>query len=95
MTTTARFITVTLPNGEIVKRKTARTYTHAVVVEVHKPDGTITYRKPEWAGRLELAQKNAVKLDKSEANFMAQQHKLPEGWGRITGYQVHIIPVNA
>ncbi len=30
MTATARFITVTLPNGEIAKRKTARNYTHAV-----------------------------------------------------------------
>lgn len=88
-------ITVTLPNGEIAKRRTARTYTHAVVVERQKPDGTITYGKPEWAGRLELAQKNAIKRDKSEAGFMAQQHKLPESWGRITGYQVHIIPVNA
>ena len=87
--------TATLPNGTIATRKTERTYTHVVVVERENLDGRVTYGKPEWAGRLDLAQKNAAKRDKSEASYMAVQHKLPEGWGRIARYQIHVIPVNA
>lgn len=40
--------TVTLPNGEIAKRKTARTYTHAVCFD---------YKVLSFCGSLALAQK--------------------------------------
>lgn len=46
--TKATTITVTLPNGETAKRKTARTYTHAVCAE----DQVISF-----CGSYELAQK--------------------------------------
>lgn len=87
--------TATLPNGQTAKRKTERTYTHVVVVERETLDGTIKFGKPEWAGRLDLAQKNAAKREQFEARYMAQQDHLPEGWARMARYQVHIIPVNA
>ena len=86
-------LTVTLPNGTIAKRRTERTYTHAVITECHYENGRVSFSKPEWAGRLELAQKNAAKHEAREAAYMACA-TLPEGWNRLASYRVHIIPVN-
>ena len=46
--TKATTLTVTLPNGELAKRKTARTYTHVVCAK------SWAY---SWASSLELAEK--------------------------------------
>lgn len=81
--------TVTLPNGEVATRKTERTYTHAVVVERHYENGRTSFSKPEWAGRFDLAQKNAAKLDKAEARYLTA--KLPEGWTRLLSYEIHVL----
>lgn len=86
--------TATLPNGEIRTRKTERTYTHVVVVESHYADGRVSFTKGEWAGRLDLAQKNAAKLEQAKARYMAST-SLPAGWTRLNFYAVHIIPVSA
>jgi hypothetical protein len=62
-------LTATLPNGETVTRRTARTYTH--VVATHRPERTGTSCAGEekvfpecwlvvgWAGRPDLAAKLA------------------------------------
>ena len=71
--------TATLPNGETIKRTTERTYTHAVVVEYTYTDGRIEYSTAEWAGRPDLAQKNAAKR---QANAAPHIGKTCQAWKR-------------
>lgn len=83
--------TATLPNGETVTRKTERTYTHVVVSEVTW-DGETSFFGAEWAGRPDLAQKNAAKWERNWAKQLNVRHSYI---GTLTAYTVHIIPVNA
>ena len=55
--TKPRKITATAENGEVLTRKTARTYTHAVYLEITYSDGTVANQNVTWAGRPDLAQK--------------------------------------
>lgn len=66
MATTARTLTVTLPNGETAKRKTARSYTHAVCFE---------YKVLSFCGSYELAQKRIAGISCPEVR--AKLHILP------------------
>ena len=52
-----RKITAIAENGEVLTRKTARTYTHAVYLEITYSDGTVANQNVTWAGRPDLAQK--------------------------------------
>jgi len=85
--------TATLPNGETIKRTTERTYSHVVVREMRYADGTVAFVFPEWAGRLDLAQKNAAKNEKQLAKHVGQDHG--QWFKRYDAYRVHMIPVNA
>jgi hypothetical protein len=85
--------TATLPNGETIKRTTERTYTHVVVREMRYADGTVAFVFPEWAGRPDLAQKNAAKNEKQLAQNVGKD--LGEWFKRYDAYRVHMIPVNA
>lgn len=64
--------TATLPNGETIKRTTERTYTHAVVMQYDYTDGRTEYSTAEWAGRPDLAQKNAAKRQKDAAAYIGK-----------------------
>ena len=55
-----RKITATAENGEVLTRRTARTYTHAVYLEITYSDGTIANQNVSWAGRPDLAQKSVA-----------------------------------
>ncbi len=98
--------TATLPNGETIKRATKRTYTHAVVVEYRYTNGKVQYSKAEWAGRPELAEKNAAKHQTQVASLIGKPCQRVavdvNNRGRMVeldyGYkeiQVHILPVNS
>jgi hypothetical protein len=84
-------LTATLPTGEIVTRTTARTYTHIVVSETRYEDQEPRLEAVEWAGRLDLAQKNQAKWTKN----WAKQVGVSYSWGTLAEFTVHIIPVNA
>ena len=55
--TKPRKITAIAENGEVLTRKTARTYTHAVYLEITYSDGNVANQNVTWAGRPDLAQK--------------------------------------
>ena len=55
--TKPRKITATAENGQVFTRKTARTYTHAVYMEVTFSDGTVVNHDPSYCGRPDLAAK--------------------------------------
>ena len=58
MTTKPRKLTATAENGEVFTRKTARTYTHAVYLEITYSDGSVENVRVCWAGRSDLAAKS-------------------------------------
>lgn len=61
--TKTRKLTAILPSGEIVTRRTARTYTHVVARKVTYADGTTTgWSEMGWCGRPDLAEKQVAKL---------------------------------
>jgi hypothetical protein len=66
-------ITATAENGQIFTRKTARTYTHAVYVEITYSDGRIENIEPGWAGRPDLAEKNLRKNREFAARLQGQE----------------------
>lgn len=56
-------LTVTLPNGEIAKRTTERTYTHAVCFD---------YKTLSWCGSFALAQKRIASISCPEIRARLQ-----------------------
>ncbi len=56
-------LTVTLPNGQIAKRRTERTYTHAVCSDT---------KVLSFCGSLELAQKRNASISCPEVRAMHQ-----------------------
>jgi hypothetical protein len=82
---TTRYFQATRADGTIVKRtSTSRVYSHAVVIECtvvpdasrrYRPEGGTYWLKPEWASRLDLAQKNAARY-----NNMQTAHSRYRAW---------------
>lgn len=105
MTTSAKThkITATAENGQVFTRKTARTYTHAVYVEVTYSDGRIENIEPVWAGRPDLAEKNlrknrefAARLQGQEVCNWDQENRVNVGTGVFcTKARAIAVPVNA
>jgi len=78
-----RKITATAKNGEVLTRKTARTYTHAVYLEITYSDGTVANQNVAWAGRPDLAEKNlkqgreiAARLQGTEVTTWDQENRV-------------------
>lgn len=82
--------TATLPNGEILKRITARVYTHVVVTEICYADGATLFVDARWTSKSEWAQKYAAawkhnwmkRVSQGDSIFLkpvvaAQVHQLP------------------
>lgn len=59
-------LTVTLPDGTVATRTTARTYTHAVITSADGYWGVIA-----WCGRYDLAQKQLEHFTRINAGFVA------------------------
>ena len=107
MTTTIkpRKITATAENGEVLTRKTARTYTHAVYLEITYSDGTIANQNVTWAGRPDLAQKalahtrkwsTRAELQGSEVCTWDQEKRISVGTGIFRDkVRAIAVPVNA
>lgn len=105
MTTSAKTckITATAENGQVFTRRTARTYTHAVYIEVTYSDGTVENYEPTWAGRPDLKEKSLAKTTKSASHL---QGKEVRNWDRESRSYTHTgifctkaraiaVPVNA
>lgn len=82
--------TATLPNGEVVTRKTERTYTHVVVSEVTYQDGEPRFSNCTWCGRPDLAQKQVALWERN----WQKQVGVPFMSRTLQSFKVHAIPVN-
>ena len=97
-----RKITATAENGEVLTRKTARTYTHACYLEFTYSDGTIANQNVTWAGRPDLAEKNlkqgresAARLQGTEVTHWDQEKRISIGTGIFrTKVRAVAVPVN-
>lgn len=83
-----RKITATALNGEVLTRRTARTYSHACYLEFTYSDGTVENSDASWAGRPDLAEKNlkkgresAARLQGTEVNSWDQEKRVYVGTG--------------
>ena len=81
--TKPRKITATALNGEVLTRRTARTYTHACYLEFTYSDGTVENSDASWAGRPDLAEKNlkqgretAARLQGTEVRTWDQEKRV-------------------
>ncbi len=62
-----RKLTATLPSGEVVTRRTARTYTHVVARKLTYTDGSSTgWHCTGWCGRPDLAEKQMAQFRKGD-----------------------------
>ena len=106
MTTTTskpRKITATALNGEILTRRTARTYSHACYLEFTYSDGTISNSDASWAGRPDLAEKNlkqgreqASRLQGTEVCSWDKENRVYVGTGIFRNkVRAVCVPVNA
>lgn len=91
-------LTATLPDGQAVTRRTARTYTHVVASHTTYTDGTSTgWHAHGWCGRPELAQKQVAKLQGS----CTAGAEVPVSWTSqggwviktVASYDVQAVPV--
>ena len=83
-----RKITATALNGEVLTRRTARTYSHACYLEFTYSDGTVENSDASWAGHPDLAEKNlkkgresAARLQGTEVNSWDQEKRVYVGTG--------------
>ena len=98
-----RKITATAETGEVFTRRTARTYTHAVYVEITYSDGRVENIEPGWAGRPDLAEKNlrknrefAARLQGQEVCNWDQENRVYVGTGIFRDkVRAVAVPVNA
>lgn len=91
-------LTATLPSGEIVTRRTARTYSHVVASKTTYTDGTCSgWHTHGWCGRPELAQKQVAKL----LGSCTAGSEVPVSWSSqggwvtktVASYDVQAVPV--
>jgi hypothetical protein len=68
-----RKITATAETGEVFTRRTDRTYTHAVYVEITYSDGRVNTLTPSWAGRPDLAERNLRKSREFAARMQGEE----------------------
>ena len=68
-----RKITATAETGEVFTRRTDRTYTHAVYVEITYSDGRVDNLTPSWAGRPDLAERNLKKSREFAARMQGEE----------------------
>jgi hypothetical protein len=98
-----RKITATAETGEVFTRRTARTYTHAIYIEITYSDSRIENIEPCWAGRPDLAEKNlrksrefAARLQGQEVCNWDQENRVNVGTGVFRDkVRAVAVPVNA
>ena len=101
--TKPRKITATALNGEVLTRRTARTYSHACYLEFTYSDGTVSNSDASWAGRPDLAEKNlkqgrehAARLEGTEVQNWDTENRVYVGTGLFrTKVRAVAVPVNA